>query len=132
MQSERNLSRCTKWASKLTVRFSQHYCSKFIPISAFIFLQSCFLFQHGKRALKTYLSPPHVSVITENILITIIRFTATIFCLLPTALSRLIFSNWYNSDMAKLESTPLLFVIWYNSDVQKLESTPLLLDTIQM
>ena len=49
MQSERSLSRCTKWTSKLTVRFSQHYCSKFILISALIFLHSSSLFQYEKE-----------------------------------------------------------------------------------
>ena len=38
-------------------------------------LQSSFLFQHWKKHYEdTYLSSPHVSVITGNILITIIRY----------------------------------------------------------
>ena len=72
MQFKRKLSNCAKWANKLKVRFYWHYCSKFILTSAFICLQSNFLFQHGKKSMKTYHSPPRVSIITGKILITII------------------------------------------------------------
>ena len=66
MQFKRNLSICTKWASKLKFHFNlKRYCSKFILTSAFICLQSSSLFQHGKKAMMTYII---------LILITIIRF----------------------------------------------------------
>ena len=56
MQFKRNLSICTKWASKLKVPFElKCYCSKFILTSAFIFLQHRFLFEHGKKAINTYI-----------------------------------------------------------------------------
>ena len=37
------------------VYFCKCYCNKFILTSAFICLQSSFLFQHGKKAIKTYI-----------------------------------------------------------------------------
>ena len=59
---------CTKLVNKLKVHFwLKHYCSRFILTSAFICQQSSFLFQDN--------STPHVSVITGNILITMIRFS---------------------------------------------------------
>ena len=53
------MSICTKWASKLkVVHFWLKRCySKFIFSSAFIYLQSSLLFQHGKKAMKIYLLP---------------------------------------------------------------------------
>ena len=64
---------CNEVVSKLKVC----YCSKFILTSAFICLQFSFLSQHGKNSYEDiYHSPPHVSVIAGNILITIIRFAS--------------------------------------------------------
>ena len=50
-------------------------CSNFSLPSAFMCLESRFLFQRGENVIKTYHSPPHVPVVTGNILITIKRFT---------------------------------------------------------
>ena len=74
--SHKNLSFCTIWAIKLKVHFQlKRYCSKLMLTSAFIFLQSSFLFQHGKKAMKTYIILLFLLYnITGNILITIIRF----------------------------------------------------------
>ena len=75
-QLERNLPGCTKWACKLKVRFYWRYCSRFILISsAFICLPFSFSFQHEKKSYEDISrSAPHVSAITGNILITILRF----------------------------------------------------------
>ena len=62
--------------------------------------------------------PPHVSIITENIPITIIRF-ARYHLLLATALSRLILCFRYNSDLSKVEWTLLLFSFNYIRDLAK-------------
>ena len=40
---------------KSSLHKSQRYCCKFILASAFIFQQSSFLFQHGKKAMYTYI-----------------------------------------------------------------------------
>ena len=60
---------------KLKAHFQlKRYCSEFILTLAFIWLQSSFLFQHGKKNYEdVHHSPPHASVITGNILITIIN-----------------------------------------------------------
>ena len=51
--------------------------SQFILTSAFIFLQcSFFIATWGKSHEDIYHSPPHVSEITENIPMTIIRFAS--------------------------------------------------------
>ena len=82
MQFKRNLSSYMKWASTLKVRFYWHYCSKFILTSAFICLQSSFFISTwGKSYESINTSTPHVSVITGNILITIIRFARYHFLL---------------------------------------------------
>ena len=53
MQFKRNLSSCTKWASKF--RFYKRFCTKFILTSAFICPQFSVVFQQGKKAVNTYL-----------------------------------------------------------------------------
>ena len=76
MQFNSNLSIWRKWASKLKVHFwLKRYCRKFILTSAFICLLFSFLFQQ-KSYEDIYHSPQHVSVITGNILIMIIRFAS--------------------------------------------------------
>ena len=72
MQFKRNLSSCTKWASKLKVRFYLCYGSKFILSTAFTCLQLAFNFNMEKRYEHIYYSPLHVSAITGNK--TLIRF----------------------------------------------------------
>ena len=62
-----NLSGCTKRASKPKVHFHQRYCSKFIPNSVFICLLSNFLFQHGKKALKTNIIILHMFLLLQEI-----------------------------------------------------------------
>ena len=88
------------------------YCSNLfvIQLQHWFFLQSSLLFQYGKKAIKTYYSLPYVSVITGNILVTIIRFD----CYDLRACFQWYFHDWfsvlrYNSELAKLEWTPLLF-----------------------
>ena len=49
--------------------------NKFIFTASFICLQSSFLFQHVKKAMKTCIILLHVSVIKRNILVNIIKFT---------------------------------------------------------
>ena len=57
---KRNLSSCTRWVSKLKVRFCQRYCTKFILTSPFVCLQSDFLFQHGQKATEKFLVLLHI------------------------------------------------------------------------
>ena len=115
MQFKRNLSICAKWVSKLKVQFYlKGYWSKFILTSAFICLQSSFLFHHGKVAMKTY-TPSHFSVITGNTLVTIVRFTC--YHLLQEHFHDWFYVLRYNSDLLKLEWTLLLFNFNYICDL---------------
>ena len=120
MQFKRNLPICTKWASKLKVHFSlKCYCSKFILTSVFIWWE--------KSYEDIYDSPPHVSVITGNILITIIRFTRYHLLLASSNTFMTDSMYWYNSDLSKLEWTLLLFNFNYIRDLtnrSKLFSNP--------
>ena len=61
MQFKKNSSSCTKWENKLKFR-----------TSAFIFLQSSFLFQHGRKSMKTYLILLHIFLSLQK---TMIRFS---------------------------------------------------------
>ena len=88
MQFKRSLSICTKWANKLKVHFwLKRYCSKFVLTSAFICLQPTFYFNMETKLWRHILfsstfsssilfqdRKKNTSVITGNILITIIRF----------------------------------------------------------
>ena len=55
MEFKRTSSSCMKWASNLKVRFYWRCCNKFRFTPAFICVQSSFLFQYRKKALKTYI-----------------------------------------------------------------------------
>ena len=107
MQFKGNLSSCTKLASKLKFR----YFINAIAASLFVrHLSSpcnpAFYFNTGKKLRTQYHFPPHVSIITGNILITIITFAC--YYLLPGCFQQH-FLDWfsalrYNSDL----NTPIM------------------------
>ena len=79
-----------------------------IAVSLFLLQFLLALFQYVKKAMKIYIyiynSPPHVSVVTGNILITRIKFTR--YHLLLATNSTFLVDSMYlgcNADLAKLE-----------------------------
>ena len=82
---------------------------------------SAFYFSMGKKLWRyIYNSPPHVSVITGNILITRIKFAR--YHLLLATNSTFLADSMYlgcNSDLSKLEWTLLLFNFNYIRDLTK-------------
>ena len=82
---------------------------------------SAFYFSMGKKLWRyIYNSPPHVSVITGNILITRIKFAR--YHLLLATNSTFLADSMYlgcNSDLSKLEWTSLLFNFNYIRDLTK-------------
>ena len=111
MQFKRNLSICMRWGGKLKVHFLlERYCSQFILTSAFICLQSSFLFQHGKKDIyeAIYNSRPYASVRKHP------NNDNKIYPLPSSTRFQKQFHEWfhvlrYNSDLSKLEWTLLLF-----------------------
>ena len=63
MQFKKNSSSCTKWENKLKFR-----------TLAFIFLQSSFLFQHGRKAMKTYFILLHIFLSLQETMIRFFRY----------------------------------------------------------
>ena len=67
------MSMCPKWASKLKVQFQlKRYCSKFILTAVLFTYNPAFYFNMGQKCWRH--APSHISVITGNIPITVIRF----------------------------------------------------------
>ena len=119
MQFKRNLSICMRWVGKLKVHFLlERYCSQFILTSAFICLQSSFLFQHGKKDIyeAIYNSRPYASVRKHP------NNDNKIYPLPSSTRFQKQFHEWfhvlrYNSDLSKLEWTLQLFSFNYIRDL---------------
>ena len=115
---------CTKWVSILKV----HFYSKSFLTSIFICLQSSFLFQHRKRAMKTFiLSSTCFCYYRKH------PNNDNKICLLPSSSCfQQYFHDWfhvlsYNSDLSKLKWTLRLFNFNYTHDLtnrHKLFSIP--------
>ena len=99
------------WASKSKVHFELNcYCSKFIVTSVSICLQSSTLyFNIGKKLWRNMSLSSTCSVITWNILITIIRFARYQLLLALSTFMTVIYVFRYNLDPSKLEWARLLF-----------------------
>ena len=92
------MSMCPKWASKLKVQFQlKRYCSKFILTAVLFTYNPAFYFNMGQKCWRH--APSHISVITGNIPITVIRF-ARYHPLLPAS-STFITDSMY-LDLSKL------------------------------
>ena len=123
MQFKWNLSSCTKWANKLKVCFSYCYCSKFILTSTFI-CNPAFHFNIGKKLLwHISFSSTCFCYCRKHPNNDLIRFVS--YYLLLASYSILVTGCKYlgtNSDLVKLEWTPLFFNFNYKSVIFQIEA----------
>ena len=98
--------------------YLKRYYNKFVLTLAFICLQSSFLFQHRKKAMKTYIIFLHMFMFYRKH-----PNNDNKICPLPSSSCfQQHFHDWfcvfrYNSDLSKLEWTLLLFNFNYICDL---------------